>query len=60
MTRLLAWLDGIQHQAKHGHWPNYYDVGAGLRVGGLYLRRVCVECLKGGHRTRVVTWPTRA
>ena len=53
MTRiaaLLAWLDGKQHEARFGHSPAYYDIGSGLRVGELYRDKVCVECLKGGHR----------
>lgn len=40
----VQWLDGVGHSRRHGHWPAWYNLGAG--------KRQCVNCLKGGHRKR--------
>lgn len=43
---LVAYLDGLPHRTRRGHWPVWMELGAG--------RRQCVNCLKGGHRPPVV------
>jgi hypothetical protein len=42
---VLLWVEGRLHQHRFGHWPNWFELGAG--------HKECVECLfkrSGGPR----------
>jgi hypothetical protein len=45
MEWVINWLEGKQHEARKGHWPDWLVLG-----DGMFGRRQCINCLKGGHR----------
>jgi hypothetical protein len=44
---LVEWIAGLPHRYSKGHWPNWYDLGAG--------ERFLVCCAHGGRRMQTFT-----
>lgn len=42
---LARFLLGLPHRTKKGHWPAWYEMGAG--------QRYCVNCAQGGSPQRL-------
>lgn len=55
---LSAWLDGIRHVRKKGHWPDWIELGD---HGPGFKTRECVNCLygKGGSGRQRIARPVR-
>lgn len=52
---LIHWLDGLPHRSKKGHWPIWFEMGAG--------QRECMQCIfnrSGGPRNNRLMMPVFA